>query len=267
MIPFKLFFEEYITRRRSDGDFQRPYGTTFDKSTDQWKSTDNSKVEYEKKRHENINKFRMSTHHDKMSDNIRQDKNDLLGEIMRYHGFSLKDGLNGLPKDGSLVYRGHKSPDPFEKGEDAKALDNSVYFAANPEYAYRVYSVSNNPSSSQIGQRGFSNLQASTQKPQGLQRFELGFFTVATPTNPDQILWYPNFGYEDKKQGQTRSEVKLGEDFECVEPKGSFSKIRTYLLYRKYMISFGRLKKVHPKTYDEVMSSYVIDSVHRTRAI
>jgi hypothetical protein len=186
---------------------------------------------------------------------------------MKYYGFTLKEGLDSLPKDGSLVYRGHKDPDPFAKGEDSKAKDNEIYFSSNPNYAYRVYSVGLNPSSTQVGQKGFSNLQSRTQKPMSNTKFDVGFFTVATPKNADDILWYFNFGYEDGNEGFTRLEknIKKINDAECVESRKSFSKIRTYLMYRNYLISFERLKKVKPDLYKDVMGSYVIKTLDEPR--
>ena len=82
-------------------------------------------------------------------------------------------------------------------------------------------------------------------------------------------MWYLNFGYEDGKKGFTRLErdIKYINDAECIEPKESFSKIRTYLMYNNYMIGFDRLKKVQPDLYDKVMGSYVIKSMNEPRVV
>lgn len=82
-------------------------------------------------------------------------------------------------------------------------------------------------------------------------------------------MWYLNFGYEDGKKGFTRLERDIKDigDAECIEPKESFSKIRTYLMYNGYMIGFDRLKKVQTDLYDKVMSSYVIKSKNELRFI
>ena len=263
MVSFKIFFEEFITKKRQGN---RPFGTIYDRSKDNFSIKD---VASYKKNRDDAVQYKQTTGSGSITNDIRNDENEYLGEVMKYYGFSLKEGFDSLPKDGSLVYRGHKNPDPFSKGEDSKAIGNSVYFSSNPEYAYSVYSVGHNPSSTQVGQRGFNSLQSRVQEPKENTKFKIGYFTTATPKNPDNIMWYLNFVYEDGKKGFTRLErdIKYINDAECIEPKESFSKIRTYLMYNNYMIGFDRLKKVQPDLYDKVMGSYVIKSINEPRVV
>jgi hypothetical protein len=263
MVSFKIFFEEFITQKRQHN---RPYGTMYDRNEDSWAIKD---VESYKKNRDDAVQYKRTMGSGSITDDIRNDENKHIGEVMKYYGFSLKEGFDSLPKDGSLVYRGHKNPNPFSKGEDSKATGDSVYFSSNPEYAHSVYSVGHNPHSTQVGQRGFNSLQSRVQEPRENTRFKIGYFTTATPKNADDIMWYLNFGYEDGKKGFTRLErnIKYIYDAECVESKESFSKIRTYLMYNGYMIGFNRLKKVQPDLYDKVMSSHVIKSKNEPRFI
>lgn len=256
MRRFNVFFEEFITKRRR-------FGMTYLPGNDDPVKD----VEAYKKRREEETAPKQTSYSKSITDNIRFDANQELKSLMEYYGFALKEGIVGLPKDGSLVYRGHKNVDPFSKGEDAKAEEGKVYFSSDAEYAFRVYSIGYNVSSSQVGQAGFSSLQSYIQEPKQGSKFEVGFFTVATPKDPDSIKWYYNFGYEDKQQGFPRQEKDITTiaDAECVEPRESFSKIRTYLMYgdRSFprMISFERLKKVNPRIYTMVMNARVHKSV------
>lgn len=256
MRSFCIFFEQFITKKRRKA---------FGKVTYPGDDTPVVDVEeYKKRREKDTAKQFTPTEWPGGSiiDTIRYDTNKELQQLMDYYGFSLKEGLNGLPKDGSLVYRGHKNIDPFTRGEDAKAEEGKVYFSSNANYAYSVYSVNYNTQSSQIGQKGFSSLQSLVSEPRPDISFDVGFFTVATPKDPDNIKWYYNFGYEDKQPSFTRKEKDITgiRDAECVEPKEAFSKIRTYLMYKGYMISFDRLKKVSPRIYKEIMNTIVYKS-------
>tara|TARA_R110000868_G_scaffold54509_11_gene170372 strand:+ start:20539 stop:21333 length:795 start_codon:yes stop_codon:yes gene_type:complete len=255
MISFKIFLEELIATRRY---LPAPLGYISDPNKRGHFIKDVKA--YEKQRDDAV-QYKTTTGSGSIVNDIRNDENNHIGNVMSYYGFSLKKGFGSLPKDGSLVYRGHKDPNPFSKGTDAKATGDLVYFSSNPEYIYNVYSAGINSSSDQIGQRGFNSLQSKVQSPNPNLKFKLGYFTIATPKNANNIKWYTNFGYENKKEGFTRLEKNLQEnrDAECVEPKESFSKIRTYLIYEDYMISFDRLKKVQPDLYNKVMSSHVID--------
>lgn len=263
MKSFNTFFENFITQRRQGN---RPFGTMYDPNEDNYsiKDIDSYKQERDKK-----TQYKTTVGGRGIVDDIRNDINSHLENVMKYYGFTLKEGFNSLPTDGSLVYRGHKDPDPFSKGEDAKAKDNKIYFAANPKYAYKTYSIGFNPNSTQIGQKGFSSLQSRVQEPKSNANFKIGYFTVATPKNADDILWYLNFGYEDNQKGFTRLKrnLKYISDAECVESRSSFFKMKTYLMYNKYMISFDRLKKVKPELYDQVISSYVIKSQDEPRTV
>lgn len=256
MRRFNVFFEEFITQRRRFGITSLPGNDDPIKDVEA----------YKKKRERNTQP--QTTFGVNIRDNIRRDINEELYQLMRYYGFKLKgEYFESLPKDGSLVYRGHKNIDPFSRGEDAKAEEGKVYFAGSASYAYGTYSVNYNKSSHQIGQSGFSSLQSRVQEPHWAKSFNIGFFTVATPKDPDNIKWYYNFGYEDKQQSFTRQEKDITTigDVECVEPRESFSKIRTYLMYgdksSPRMISFERLKKVNPRIYTMVMNARVHKSV------
>ena len=259
MRSFCIFFEQFITKKRRKA---------FGKVTYPGDDTPVVDVEEYKKRREKdtAKQFTPTQPGGSIVSDIRYDANTELEQLMNYYGFSLKEGLNSLPKDGSLVYRGHKNIDPFTRGEDAKAEEGKVYFSSNANYAYSVYSVNYNTQSSQIGQKGFSSLQSLVSEPRPGIKFDVGFFTVATPKDPDNIKWYCNFGYEDKQPSFTRKEKDITtiSDAECVEPKEAFSKIRTYLMYGSgeypRMISFDRLKKVSPRIYKEIMNTTVYKS-------
>jgi len=273
IVQFKTFFEEGIAQKRNGV----PYGNIYNFNRDKDGNVIGFKIEKDveeyKKRRADAFEPRITTDLGSITDNIRYDINNQIDAVMKYYGFSLKAGFDSLPRDGSLVYRGHKDPDPFSKSEDAKARGSSVYFSSNPEYTHGAYSVGYNLGSTQIGQTGFNSLQSTVSDPKsfsGWGPIGVGFFTVATPKNADKILWYSNYGYEKSgAEGYTRlqREIKDGWDFECVEPIESFSKIKTYLTYNKYMISFDRLKQVQPDLYNQVKNSYVIKSIKEPRAI
>lgn len=201
---------------------------------------------------------------------IRSNTRQLLDHAMRYYGINIRKFVydEGWPTDGSVVYRGHKHPNPFSKGFDSKALDDKTYFTNQASYAYGVYSTNYNKYSDQIGQSGFNTFQSRLQEPNPNKKFEVGFFTIATPNDPDAITWYANFGYElsfidDKANTHlgrpvSRDKIQQLRDAECVEPASSFKKIRTYLIYEGSMISFNNLKKQVPELYDLVINSRVV---------
>jgi len=272
IVPFKTFFEEGIAQKRNGVPYGNIYNFNRDKDGDVIGFKIEKDVEEYKKRRADAVEPRITTDRGSIKDNIRYDINNQIYAVMKYYGFSLKAGFDSLPRDGSLVYRGHKDPDPFSKSEDAKARGSSVYFSSNPTYIHGAYSVGYNLCSTQVGQVGFSSLQAKVKDPNSFHMtgLRVGFFTVATPKNADKILWYSNYGYEKSgAEGLTRlqREIKDGWDFECVEPRESFSKIKTYLTYNEYMISFDRLKQVQPDLYNQVKNSYVIKSIKEPRAI
>lgn len=274
MKTFKIFFEEGIALKRDGVPFGNIYKYNRDKDGNVINFKLNKDVEDYKRERDDAVESKISTRHGNITDNIRYDLNKQINAVMRYYGFRLKAGFNSLPRDGALVYRGHKDPDPFSKSEDAKARGDTVYFSSNPNYTHGAYSVGYNLNSTQVGQVGFSNLQSTFKPPDSFAEWGIGlgigFFTVATPKNADKILWYYNYGYESAgAEGFTRlqREIKDGCDFECVEPRESFSKIKTYLTYNGYMISFDRLKQVQPDLYNRVKDSYVIKSIKEPRAI
>jgi hypothetical protein len=201
---------------------------------------------------------------------IRSNTRQLLKHAMRYYGIDIRKFVydEGWPTDGSVVYRGHKHPNPFSKGLDSKALDDKTYFTNQASYAYGVYSTNYNKYSDQIGQSGFNTFQSRLQEPNANKKFEVGFFTIATPNDPDAITWYANFGYErsltksiaNEHLGRpvSRDKIQQLRDAECVEPASTFKKIRTYLIYDGSMISFNNLKKYVPELYDLVINSRVV---------
>lgn len=213
-------------------------------------------------------------------DSIRRETRELIEHAMKYYGIDVSEFIDSKPPtDGSVVYRGHKHPNPFSKGFDSKALDDKTYFTNNASYAYNVYSINYNTNSNQIGQAGFNTFQSRLQDPKTLSnyKFDVGFFTIATPTDPDAITWYANFGYEwslsksiaNEHLGRpiSRDKIQQRVDAECVEPASAFKKIRTYLIYKDktprwwdnaYMISFDNLKKYVPELYDLVIDSRVV---------
>lgn len=294
MINFKLYYEA-LTHQR-----MREYGKFRDKvPVRHWDGTEGwglgaqkyDPSEYKKRRDEKIHGFKPTGDDEGVVSGIRRINSETLEDIMYHYGFL---GLSKLSKDGSLVYRGHKHLDPFSKGDDAKAKGEAVYFAADPKYAYSVYSIGYNSGSRQIGQSGFSSLQSAFSDPNDAARthsFKVGFFTIATPKNPDEIKWYSDFGYEDGKEGKTRDEFPDFENpgnpehgwhvhLECVEPRSSFSRIRTYLSYERArfgaydnkgydtsFISFEKLKKVSPDMYSRLMNSRIIKNRFDPRVI
>jgi hypothetical protein len=228
-------------------------------------------IEYKSKRVEDQSKSEEDTYDPKLGlvGSIRADTEKLLKHVVRYYGINTDPYEEHAPKDGSVVYRGHKHPDPFSKGDDAKALKDKVYFTNNPDYAFRIYSIMFKPQSPQIGQSGYNTFQTRLQDPEDARwpasssgNFRVGFFTIATPKDPDAIMWYKNFGYEDKSNPIGRDKLSEKYDAECVEPRSSFRNIKTYLIYtdhfRRRMVSFDSIKKHSPKLYDLIITSRVV---------
>ena len=163
---------------------------------------------------------------------------DQITHLTRYYGIKFnRDTSRGsidLPSDGSIVYRGHKSLDPFAQGDDAKSVESGkVYFTNNAYYAIGVYSTNYNSGSTQIGQAGGSTLQWASQpegqSPNSYGKFKYGFFTMARPKDPESIQWYINFGYEDyhalKAKGgewndMTAEEKKLKGQYRVQDDQG-----------------------------------------------
>lgn len=269
-LNLEYIVEEILRRNRRYGAVASPNGVPIS-NVDQYKQTRNRSLlkagEYDSKLG--------------LTDSIRRNMEDLLSHVMKYYGIDVRKFIyeGGYPTDGSVVYRGHKHADPFSRGSDAKAPDEKAYFTNNAEYAYNIYSVNYNTSSNQIGQSGFNTIQSRLQDPESFRgngKFDVGFFTIATPKDPDAIKWYYNFGYERSLiddvanahlgKSISRDKVKQLQDAECVEPKTSFKKIKTYLIYRGSMVSFDNVKKHAPELYDKIFNSRVVKA-NDTRVI
>lgn len=105
----------------------------------------------------------------------------------------------------TMLFRGHKTLDPFSKTGDSKAVGDKVYWAKSPQTAL-IYSTM----SSQWGTSGqqYTNI---LQKAFGQQsnsgnqtQYQIGYFSIAKPKHPDQLQWYNNFGVEDKQAGYNK---------------------------------------------------------------
>lgn len=261
MILFNQYFEERFERVRNSNQYTK-FGNVQKSGTDDieynpelWKSNNDKKTK----------EFIPDNHELGIRQNISNEIKTRLNTIFRSYGFDLGgQELNKLPSDGSMVYRGHKSPNPSSKGYDAKAKGSTVYWSLNPKYAFNVYAKSYNSMSDQIGQSGASSLQHALHPDNpNLTDFSVGYFSIATPKNPNTIKWYSNFGYEDNESPSSINDVLNWSEnqkysAECVEENTSFKKIRTYLVdqYGR-AISFNRLQQISPRIFDRVINSTV----------
>jgi hypothetical protein len=265
MISFDKYFQEQFQRVRSTTD-QLKFGNNpipgddynFEFDTKKWKD----------KKDKITKEFIPDDPAMGLRQNISNEISTRLNTIFRSYGFDLGGKeLNKLPTNGSMVYRGHKSPSPTSKGYDAKAEGSKVYWSLNPKYAFSVYSKGNNQMSTQIGQAGGSSFQKALHPDQKSNiSYSIGFFSIATPKDSSSIDWYRNFGYEDKESPTPINEVltwpsRQQYEAECVTENTSFNKIRTYLVNQYgQAISFNRLRKISPPIYKQVINSSVYGS-------
>ena len=92
--------------------------------------------------------------------------------------------------DSTILFRGHKTVDPFIKDVDTKTQDDKVYWAKQPLNAISFLLMSNTG-----GTRGRSY---STPLHQ-IYGNKIGYLTIAKAKN--NIQWYKDFGVERAQQG------------------------------------------------------------------
>lgn len=157
--------------------------------------------------------------------NTIQVKNRIV-DLVQKHGFIAKN-LKELERKlnaeySSVLFRGHKTLNPFLKTSDSKLEGDVVYWAKQPHNAL-TFAVPTSVGGT--SGRFFSN---SINKAFGAEH--AGYVSIAIPKNTDDIVWRGNFGIENQSSIQTQqtgykqSEVALGPN--------DIKKIRTYIAIR-----------------------------------
>jgi hypothetical protein len=105
----------------------------------------------------------------------------------------------------TMLFRGHKTLDPFSKTGDSKAVGDKVYWAKNPSNAliYSLFKSSWGTSGQQyinviqraLAETGDAGFNDGTQT-----NFQFGYLTIAQPKNPEALKWYVNFGVENEER-------------------------------------------------------------------
>jgi hypothetical protein len=114
----------------------------------------------------------------------------------------------------TMLFRGHKVPNPFSKTGDSKASGDKVYWGKDPRTAL-LYATTNS-SWGTTGQQYVNIIQKavanSAIKDGGTQiKYNFGYFSIAQPKHPEKLKWYKNFGVEDEEKAK-REAIKNMKD-------------------------------------------------------
>ena len=248
-MKFDTFFYEWVKRRIP------MYGQVIKSKDDPTRPTDDDAPKRSKF---NFNRDEFLKRREQATANAQDDGiadiSEQLGLAAKHFGMAAKwknNHFEEFPKDGSIMYRGHKHLDPWSFSSDAKAdPKDGVYWSNNLEYVFNVYSKQQSNGSSQIGQRGSTELQKKTNKI-------VGYVTIGTPKDADSIRWYLNFGYEDKKEPflRTQRNLRYIYDAEAIANQTAFRKLRTYVIYYSWehagyvLIPVYAIQKHYPEVY------------------
>lgn len=115
----------------------------------------------------------------------------------------------------TMLFRGHKNINPFSKTGDSKAEGDKIYWAKSPETAL-IYSQ--NQSSWGTSGQQYVNIIQKAFNPENIRHagqtnLKIGYFSIAKPKNPNTLIWYNNFGVEDKKQGFNKQDWESRRDY------------------------------------------------------
>jgi hypothetical protein len=262
VMTFKEFFNEYVDSTQRN---RNQFGMISKKKD----APDYPKADTEWRNYKTFDpkQFKAERESTKTSDWQQQ-----LQHALKYHGVTTND-FEKFPRDGSLLYRGHKHLNAFELGPDAKA-EGGTYFTNSLSYAFRVYANSVSRYSDQIGQKSLNTLQHATKttSTSNTRAFDVpvGYITVATPKNVNDVVWYQNFGYENRNRADmdtrgrpvSKDQLTRIPDAETVVNKNDIVRVRSYVVWKvrdnSYkMVRFDIIRKNYPELYQEMMQAQV----------
>jgi len=144
-----------------------------------------------------------------------------INSMFHRYGFSVKNYallMHLLQKDTSsqILFRGHKTIDPFIKDIDTKSPRDTVYWAKDPENA-RIFAQS----TSTGGTRGRS-FQTILHKIFG--NYDVGYMSIAYPKYPNSVIWYDDFGVETEIDFNNEYRQKTGKGFNHDADKDNIEK-------------------------------------------
>jgi hypothetical protein len=118
-----------------------------------------------------------------------------LDSLFKKYGFeltNLKDLDQKLAdEDSTMLFRGHKTLNPFTKDIDTKSPRDTVYWAKQPNNAL-AFAKSTNTGGTRG--RAFSNLVNSAYGNNA------GYLSTAYPKYPQALVWYNDFGVEREEE-------------------------------------------------------------------
>jgi hypothetical protein len=123
----------------------------------------------------------------------------------------------------TMLFRGHKVPNPFSKTGDSKAQGDRVYWAKNPDTAL-LYAL-NKSSWGTTGQQ-YTNVLQKASKGYGdnLQtKYAYGYISIAQPKYPERLKWYKNFGVEDEEKQRLDAVAKAKQEHLKQNPNKLFT--------------------------------------------
>ena len=194
----------------------------------------------------------------------------------------------------SLLFRGHKTFDPFEVAEDTKSPPGTVYWAKDPSNAMYIA----RPTDKGTKARGYYNLiqkvfsidqgrdgGSGASWGVGSQVSNVGFLTIARPKNKD-VEWYDDFGVENSynsgkpkdsfiqkpgripERGTSNKENQYFHRGETALGRDDIARYTTYLFFEigkgNYKIlSLKKLAQIDRKLYDMLMENKIWDAHSR----
>lgn len=147
-----------------------------------------------------------------------------LQDLFKKYGFYTKNlnelseklGTDSVP----VLFRGHKTINPFQKDTDTKSPGDTVYWAKQPKNAITFAKVTDTG-----GTRGRS-FQTILHQVYG--NYYAGYLSIAYPKYPQAIKWYQDFGAENEKRDaiKHRQQTGKGIDYDTHQGSGDYPSYR-----------------------------------------
>lgn len=123
----------------------------------------------------------------------------------------------------TMLFRGHKVPNPFSRTGDSKAQGDRVYWAKDPNTAL-LYAL-NKSSWGTTGQQ-YTNVLQNASKGYGdnvQTKYAYGYMSIAQPKYPERLKWYKNFGVEDEERDRLNAVTKAKQEHLKQNPNKLFT--------------------------------------------
>ena len=156
-----------------------------------------------------------------------QDLNQIktrIHDMFKRYGIYTKN-LNELStklgtESSQILFRGHKTVNPFIKDNDTKSPGDTVYWAKQPNNAITFAKATDTGGTKG---RSFENILH-----QIYGNYYAGYLSIAYPKYPDAVKWYQDFGAENEKRDAIKHRQKTGKgiDYDTHQGTGDYPSYR-----------------------------------------